>query len=114
MRTLQLRFNGAAAREPRKRIWVITEADRSSLQWGRGVRAAEISVMPAPIVPRVSRFNGAAALEPRKSTHTVYMALPRMCFNGAAALEPRKSGRGGRHESVGHGFNGAAALEPRK
>ena len=101
-------FNGAAAVQPRKSLSALGRlVARSSLQWGRGCSAAEITVFTAldhgDAMLQWGRGCSAAEIRRRRSGyHAVYG------FNGAAAVQPRKC-EGGR-EGDGHG---CASMGPR-
>jgi len=85
------RFNGAAARVPRKRPTSRRSAPRSApLQWSRCTCAAETA--PGATRGAASRFsfNGAAARVPRKPRSPECSGWFWICFNGAAARVPRK------------------------
>ncbi len=106
-------FNGAAAREPRKRIEVAALLLPESLQWGRGSRAAEtlFSHPNTGAVDRLQWGRGSRAAEtygaaPRPGT------CPRLQWGrGSRAAEtPRATDSAIRSRR----FNGAAAREPRK
>ena len=85
-----LRFNGAAAFQPRKLVHI------------------------DPVIPNAHRFNGAAAFQPRKHDPRRDQPLGRGSFNGAAAFQPRKR-ESRRYVTPGTArFNGAAAFQPRK
>ncbi len=109
-----------------------------SLQWGRGIDAAEMSAEPAAATGMWTRFNGAAASMPRKFEaprcqecgNVASMGPRHRCRGNADALRdsreagpasmgPRHRCRGNllvRHAPavVGTCFNGAAASMPRK
>src|SRR5579875_2372153 len=84
-------FNGAAAFQPRKqRIPPSRSLRESRLQWSRGLSAAETNATVCrQCEPR--GFNGAAAFQPRKHQRQVlFPAGAPPGFNGAAAFQPRK------------------------
>ncbi len=104
-----LRFNGAAAREPRKRGRAERRSARScALQWSRGSRAAEtgdgFDVSSSPC-----RFNGAAAREPRKRRSAVDDA--QRCR--IASMEPRLESRGNARGPRAVDDARSASMEPR-
>ncbi len=107
------RFNGAAARQPRKRRelegW---KSSSEELQWGRGSSAAETCAR------RRHGITGRASMGPRLVSRGNFSPGPgpARCvgFNGAAARQPRKRGSATMLMPQSTGFNGAAARQPRK
>ena len=92
-------FNGAAAREPRKRRTRRgSRGPSQTLQWGRGSRAAETR-WACHMRPAALRFNGAAAREPRKPDHWV-KGVGRCMASMGPRLASRGNDYGGVHWST--------------
>ena len=101
-------FNGAAAREPRKRRTRRgSRGPSQTLQWGRGSRAAETR-WACHMRPAALRFNGAAAREPRKPDHWV-KGVGR-CM---ASMGPRLASRGNDRSRISSGEGRSASMGPR-
>ena len=107
--TVQRRFNGAAALQPRKvesgrRIWPTPP----ELQWGRGFGAAESGHKDLLDLLTTPRFNGAAALQPRKGAMRLEAKL-----EAAASMGPRLWSRGKLRSERVSGVPLAASMGPR-
>ncbi len=95
------RFNGAAARQPRKRGQRRRfRAHPGGLQWGRGSSAAETPAPPTRASPLRSGFNGAAARQPRKPQPDLLDFVQ----DDAASMGPRLVSRGNSRAEKMYGY----------
>jgi len=109
---LPSRFNGAAAFRPRRPEGVVASGFAPTLQWGRGLSAAETSSARKATAGQTG-FNGAAAFRPRRRARDGNYRQ-----TGDASMGPRPFGRGDIKAAATRAkaccFNGAAAFRPRR
>ena len=90
---LPILFNGAAVREPRKLLSTVPDIKAVCLQWGRGSRAAETALAGWRRCPAARSSMGPRFASRGNGRARLSLRARSRAFNGAAVREPRKPAR---------------------